>query len=254
IEFGHRMVSGVALLLVFGLGWRIFRGTPKGHPARLGGVLSMVAIVVESLIGAMIVFYEWVADDASAARVISVPLHLVNTLALLAALTFTVFWVSGGRRFERGSGRTVLYLIGAGMLAISATGGVTALADTLFPKDGFTLGGMFTVQTSEHFLTNLRSIHPVVAIVIGFAAASWAFRRAWYGETAIAARVVVGSVIVQTALGFANVITGTPLVLTLLHLLVADALWIGWVWICASRFQAVPESSPVEGYDASVES
>ena len=90
IELTHRTSAGVSLLLVATLAVLVWRGTSRGHLARRGAVLSTVAIVGEALIGAMIVLSEWVADDASIARVVSVPLHLVNTLLLLAALALTI--------------------------------------------------------------------------------------------------------------------------------------------------------------------
>lgn len=240
VEFGHRVVSGVALVLVAVLAVRIFRSRPKGDPARRGAALSGIAIVIESLVGAMIVFYEWVADDASVARVISVPIHLANTLLLLAALTLTVFWLGGHARL-RGSGgsRLALYGIAGGMVLISATGGVTALADTLFPKDGFTVAGVFTFTTSEHFLTNLRIVHPIVAISIGVIAATWAWRRGWTAPHggAAAARVIVATVGIQLIVGFLNVVLLTPTWMTVIHLLVADGLWVAWVWMTASLLQ-----------------
>jgi heme A synthase len=229
VEFGHRVVSGVALVLVGVLVVQVFRRLARG-PVRKAAALSGVAIVVESMIGAMIVFYEWVADDASVARVISVPLHLVNTLFLLAALTATVFLLSAGSHPVETGERPWLLAIGAGMVVIAATGAVTALADTLFPKDGFTIAGVFDVVASEHFLTELRVIHPIVAIVVGVVAAGWAWRR-----PNRAARVVVWVVGVQLVAGFANVWLGTPMWLSVLHLLAADVLWIAWVWLGMER-------------------
>src|SRR5690606_32418392 len=140
IEYSHRAVSGVALVLVLVLVVLVWRVTQKGHPARLGAGLSMIAIVGEALIGAMIVLAEWVAHDDSTARVVAVPLHLVNTLFLLAVLTLTAFWIGGGPRLRWSEAASTIrrWVTGAGigLVALAATGAVTALADTLFPKGG----------------------------------------------------------------------------------------------------------------------
>jgi heme a synthase len=242
IEYGHRAVSGVALVLVALLVVGVFRSKPAGHPARRGAILSAVAIVVESLIGALIVFSEWVADDASVARVISVPLHLVNTLFLLAVLTLTVYWLAGGRTPERSGRPAAVVWIGLGMVLIAATGAVTALADTLFPKEGFTVLGVFDLETSEHFLTRLRVAHPIVSVVVGLVAAWWAATRVEPDRVSAraAARVVVAVVAAQFVLGFLNVAFSTPTWLALLHLLAADVLWIAWVWMSASLGEAQP--------------
>jgi heme A synthase len=238
IEFFHRAVSGVALILVAALIWRVFRAFEKGHPARKGAVWSGVVIIIESLIGAMIVFYEWVADDASVARVISVPLHLVNTFLLLAVLTLTVYWVSGGGRLVDKTHKAPLIAFAVGMLLIFATGGVTALADTLFPRDGFTIAGIISVEAREHFLTELRIVHPVVSIVVGIGAALWAWRKTPGTPASIAGKVVMYTVALQMVLGFANVILGTPTWMSVIHLLAADVLWIAWVWMAAQLSQA----------------
>ena len=119
---------------------------------------------IEALIGAMIVLSEWVADDASVARAVSVPLHLVNTLFLLGALTMTIFWLRGGGRLSfrarPGVSRAVV-LGGLAIVLLAASGAITALADTLFPSEG--IAADFTA--GAHFLTRLRVFHPTLAIV-----------------------------------------------------------------------------------------
>lgn len=231
VEFVHRAASGVALVLVAVMVVGVFRVVGRGHPARRGAVLSGVAIVVEALIGATIVFSEWVADDASVARVISVPLHLVNTLLLLAALTLTAFWLAGGGRLRPRHGWGIPVAVTVGLVLVAGTGAVTALADTLFPKEALDLSGVVTA--GEHFLTRLRVLHPFVAAVVGMAAVLVSVRL----RTAhpLASRVVVTAVVVDLVAGALNVALLTPIWLSLLHLLVADVLWIAWTWLVASH-------------------
>lgn len=241
IEFAHRAASGVALVLVAVLVWLVFRRTPRRHPARLGAVLSGVSIVIEALIGAVIVLAEWVADDASVARAVAVPIHLVSTFVLLAGLTLTVFWLAGGGplrwRSDPRAARALL-LVAVGLLLVGATGGVTALADTLFPKE-FEVGAILDADASEHFLTRLRFYHPMVAAAVGLAAAAWALANAWRapGGAGWAARAIVALVAVEMLLGIANVLLGTPIWLSLVHLALADGLWIAWVWLGAELLQ-----------------
>lgn len=228
IEFTHRALSGLALIAV---GWMIvsiFRASQKGDLVRTGAVAVGISIVIEALIGMVIVLAEWVADDASVARAVSVPIHLVSTFVLLAGLVMTRYWlVTGVQSHRRAVDRTPLLVIGAGMILIAATGAVTALADTLFPKD-FDVSSAITA--GEHFLTRLRVAHPAVAVAVG-AAAAWFAARRFDGATAVPARIVLGAVLVEIVLGAANVAFGTPLALSLTHLLVADVLWMAWVWL-----------------------
>lgn len=235
VEFTHRLLSGVALILVFVLLVLVWRNGPKGSPARMGAVLAGVAIVGEALIGAAIVLAEWVADDASVARAVSVPLHLVNTLFLLAALALTAHWLAGGRRLDLRSDRSALrwILLGGIMLVlISATGAVTALADTLFPiaDSGTQLAG------EAHFLTRLRVVHPILAVSTAVVA-WWVSGRRGRGRSRAATVIplLVGAMLIT---GVLNISLGVPVWMQVLHLALADALWVAYVIVSAQALGA----------------
>src|SRR5690606_35054615 len=146
IEFAHRAVSGVALVLVAVLAFLVLRRVPRPHQARMAAGLSLVAIIGEALIGAGIVLFEWVAEDTSVARAVSVPLHLVNTFFLLAVLTLTAHLLGGGvplRWSQHPRARRWLIVGAVAFVTIAGPGAVTALADTLFPAFG---GGATDVE------------------------------------------------------------------------------------------------------------
>lgn len=235
LEFTHRLVSGVALGLVAVLAILVWRRFGKGAPARTGASLSLMAIVGEALIGALIVLAEWVAEDTSVARAISVPLHLVNTLFLLAALTLTAFWLSGGRRLDLRANpalnRAVL-VGGVALVLIAASGAVTALADTLFP--GEPLGSDFSEEA--HFLTRLRIVHPILAVLaasIGW----WISSRGELPRSGVARSLplLVGLMLLT---GASNILLGVPIWMQLVHLALADALWVAYVLTSAQALQA----------------
>lgn len=232
IELIHRGSAGVAFVLVLIMAVLIWRGTSRGDPARLGAVFSSIAITIEALIGAMIVVSEWVADDASVARVVAVPLHLVNTLFLLAALSLTIFWISGGRRLDLRSNPAVtraVVLGGVALVLIAASGAVTALADTLFPK------GAGDLSAEEPFLTELRIVHPILAVIastIGW----WVASRSEQGRGA-AARALPVLVVLMLLTGVINVALGVPVWMQLVHLALADALWVAYVFASAGALQ-----------------
>ncbi len=233
VEFAHRVASGVALVMVGALLVWVWRKVEPGEPARAGALLASLSIIGEALIGAMIVLAEWVADDASTARVVAVPLHLVNTLLLLAALTLTVFWLSGGRRLAPRAHPGVAGWVAFGGVAIvllAASGAVTALADTLFPADG---GGADSGEA--HFLTDLRLVHPLLAVLaatIGW----WASGRVEGARSRAgqALPLLVGVMMISCAL---NILLGVPVWMQLVHLLLADTLWIAYVMAAAHALQ-----------------
>lgn len=230
VEFTHRGLSGIALVLVAILAISVFKTLPAPNQARTAALWSLGAIVVEALIGAVIVSYEWVADDASLARAVSVPLHLVNTFLLLAALTLVAHLVSGGPEIRASAHpRTRRWLAaGAGaFIVIAATGAVTALADTLFPlSDG---------SQVEHLLTDLRVVHPVVALGVTLGAALALVRRGISGQPL---RVVTALVTIQMLSGVALIVLQLPLWLRLAHLALADALWVAYILAAANLLAA----------------
>ena len=234
IEFTHRAMSGVALVLVIGLFFMVWRRVPKGEPPRFGAALALVSIVGEALIGAAIVLAEWVADDVSLARAVAVPLHLVNTLLLLAALSLTAFWLSGGRRPDWSADarlRRWIIVGGVALVLVAASGAVTALADTLFSGESF--GADFSNEA--HILTRLRVIHPVLA-VLAVSIGWWASSRADMptSRVAFAMPFLVGAMLISGSL---NVLLGVPVWMQLVHLVLADALWIAYVLTSAQALQ-----------------
>lgn len=241
IEFSHRVSSGVSIVLIAGLLVWAWRMNSASHPVRLGAILSVVFILSEAIVGAGLVLFQLVAGNDSAARAMSVALHLVNTLMLLAALTATAWWGAGGARIQlRGQGALAwLALIGSiGLILLSATGAVTALGDTLFPASSLAEGVLQDVSPTAHFLLRLRVIHPILAIVVGsflLVAASQVRPRLSGGGLGRLAGLLQALVGVQLLAGVANVVLLAPVWLQLTHLFVSDLLWIAWVavWLGA---------------------
>ena len=85
IEFSHRLTSGLALVAVVVLAvwaWRACR--PDTRPAR-AAVLSLLFMLTEAAVGAGLVLFQLVADNASFARAMFLAAHLLNTFTLWPA-------------------------------------------------------------------------------------------------------------------------------------------------------------------------
>ena len=256
IEFTHRMASGVALILVASLVVVVWRSVGGPHPARRSAIWAGVAILGEALIGAAIVLYEWVADDSSIARVVAVPLHLVNTFLLLAALTLTAWFLQGGGRLTAHGRPWRWMLLGAAALVtIAGTGAVTALADTLFPSGSVASSFGAVVTSTEHFLTRLRVLHPVLALLAVSAAAL--ATRLVKGPVVARVRALLILSMGQMGLGVLTIALASPLWVRLLHLAVADIIWISYAWLAAqtlSAHAADPQTPSSKTDSASTES
>jgi len=256
IEFTHRATSGLALLAVLALFVWAFRTHPRKHIVRLGASLSLFFIITEALLGAGLVLFEWVAHNTSVARAISMPLHLLNTFLLLAALTLTAWWASGGAVFRlRGQGKLLHVLVGGllAVLVVGMTGAVIALGDTLFLGLGVQPEESPLVRT----LIAIRPIHPVVAVLAGVylsTAGIWVLNQRPHPVVARLVMALMLLYVVQLLAGAVNVVLKAPVWMQLLHLLLSDVLWVVLVLLSAAALSAeqAPASAPQPIPSASV--
>jgi heme A synthase len=253
VEFSHRISSGLALILVVVLAVWAFRAYAKGHPVRIGAALSMVLIITEALVGAGLVLFELVADNASVTRAVSTSVHLVNTFLLLAALTLTAWWARSGTPINIRRQDARVWVLGLGFLAmliLGISGAVTALGDTLFPPESLEEGLRQDVDPSMNFMIRLRAIHPLIAVatslylllivglpdIVGDAPESRRFARA-----------VAVVLVAQLVAGVVNVLLLAPVWMQMLHLLIADLSWILLVLLAASALAEREPALTVEG-------
>lgn len=237
IEFSHRMTSGIALLVVAALVPLAWRAFPRGHRVRTMAVVSLGFIIFEALLGAALVLLEYVAENASVARAYWVAGHLINTFLLLAVLTVTAWWGGGAPPIRlRGQPRMLVGTLLAalvGMLLLGASGGVTALGDTLVLTAGITPEESPLVAT----LVDLRIYHPLLAIVVGalILLAVYTVRNLRPSATANRlAWALAGIFVLQLILGAVNVALKAPVAIQLIHLLVSDLIWIALVLLAAN--------------------
>jgi heme A synthase len=235
IELAHRVTSGLSLLLVVATFLGARRALPAGHPARAGAALALLFMMTEALVGAALVLFEHVATDRSAARAAWMSLHLVNTFLLVASMTLTASFASGAPapRARGQAGVVALLAAGAaGLLVVGTTGAIAALGDTLFASKTLAEGLALDASPSAHFLLRLRALHPVAAVVV--AAGLLGLRRpieARRPTPAVrrAARWLGALVWAQIAAGAVNLVLLAPAAMQLVHLLLADLVWIAFV-------------------------
>jgi protoheme IX farnesyltransferase len=240
IEFTHRATSGLAFLAVLALLILALRTLPKGHPARFGSGLSMFFMITESLVGASLVLFGWTAHNVSAARAVVQMVHLANTYFLLAALTLTVWWASGGAPLRlRGQGAVGLALL-LGFLALlflGMSGAVTALGDLLFPVRNTLEALERSLTPGEHFLVRLRVLHPLIAVSVGlyvvFAGYLVAHLRP-SEKTRLFAHLLAYLYGAQLLAGLVNVALKAPVWMQILHLFLAYAVWVLFVLLSAA--------------------
>jgi heme A synthase len=250
IELFHRLSSGVALLLVALLWWASRRAFPARHPARRAARWSLGFIIVEALIGAGLVLFELTGSNDSLARAGYLAVHLVNTFLLLGALALTAHWAGATRPVpgaRTAGGDAAPRWLAGGLLAlllVGMTGAVTALGDTLFPAASLREGFAADRAPTAHLLVRLRVIHPLLAVVGVLYLGTMVWRVGLLRPNAGGGRLLLGLAGAQLAVGATNLLLLAPTALQLVHLFVADLLWIAAVLFTA-RALAAPATGPL---------
>ncbi len=235
IEFTHRLTSGIALLMTIVLvAWAV-RAFEPGHRVRRAAWVTIGFMLAEAALGAGLVLFGLVADDDSVARALVMCMHLLNTLFLLAGMVLTAWWADrpGVLDLRQGPVRA----LGAGFIGlflVGVSGAIAALGDTLFPSETLLDGLYADLDPSSHFLIRLRSYHPVFALIVSAGLFMLARRLVESGATRRLAKLLMGLVGAQVAVGFINLGLLAPIPLQLVHLLMADLVWVVFVLLSAT--------------------
>jgi cytochrome c oxidase assembly protein subunit 15 len=246
IEYTHRLTSGAALVMVLALAVWVFRGRPKGHPARRAATASVFFILIEAAVGAGLVLFQLVAQNESVARALYMAGHLANTFLLLAALTLTAHWCGTDAPVRRDAlrrdgwvfGLTLLFLI-----VVGKSGAVAALGDTLYPAQSLLAGLAQDLSPTASLLVRLRLLHPFLAVA-GTLAVAFASARVLQSTDEPGTRrwawVAAALALVQLGAGLLNLILLAPVWMQIVHLLLADVLWVVLVLLAARALALAP--------------
>ncbi|MBS1850897.1 MAG: COX15/CtaA family protein [Acidobacteria bacterium] len=242
IEFTHRITSAVlvvAVLVLLAAAWKIF---PAGHAVRRAALWSVGLTFAEGLFGAALVLLGHVGENTSPWRGVSLTLHLMNTLALIAALA-SVAWFSRPRVCleksavreaalnapDTGRLRLLAVLACLGIVLTYTSGGVAALADTLFPAGSLQQGLAQDAAANSHIFLRVRVFHPLLAVlaavtVIIFCIASLPLQLPPKIQGLRIALFLL--VFIQLLAGAMNLALLHPVWMQIVHLGLAASLWI----------------------------
>ena len=247
IEFSHRITSSLAGIFIIALvvwafvNWYFRRGERKKY-LLFTVIGSFVFVVIEGLLGAGLVLTGNTAETLTAARPFWMAAHLINTLILLAFLTLTAWFASGGKpfNFKTAQPKVLLFLTLAllGIFFIGMSGSVAALSSMLFPSETLTEGMAKDFSTTSNILLRLRIAHPIVSILTSvflIFLAGWLRREAkenvWVLRFSNLLSILI---LIQIAFGALTLLTLAPILMQLGHLFLADAVWISFVLLSAS--------------------
>ena len=250
IEFTHRITSGLSVIFIVILVVWVFRKYEKKSKIRFMASMVFLFIIFEAIVGAGLVLFELTAENSSVTRAVVIAVHLVNTFLLLASNSLLYEWIrigEPGKSKLNKNGQQLILIILFLFIVLGATGAITALGDTLFPATSL-LEGIQQDVKGEHFLLELRVYHPMIAILVGLGV--YLIYSMWMNKSQNSRlnqyfKYLAGLFVFQLILGLLNVILLAPIWMQIIHLLLADILWITLVlWINQIIYYGLGPSSP----------
>ena len=109
------------------------------------------------------------------------------------------------------------------------SGAIAALGDTLFPPESIAEGLAQDISPSAHLFVRLRILHPTIAVIVGvYLLALTTLERSGDFDQGLSwsTGLLRGLVIIQLLAGAVNVFILAPVWMQLIHLLLADFVWI----------------------------
>lgn len=236
VEFSHRLSTGLAFLAVLLLFVWAVRRFAKGDAVRRMAFASFALIVVEALIGAGLVLTGNTAGNWTASRPFWTAAHLIATFALLAVLSLTAWFAQSGKSLNFNVPRKILVLLAvavAGILLVGLSGSIAALSNMLFPSSSLSEGIAQDFSSTSHILLRLRISHPILSVTVGIFLiflTGWLKTQAQENSRIIRWANVLGVlVLIQFISGAFTLLLHAPILMQVVHLLLADLVWIAFV-------------------------
>ncbi len=225
IEWTHRASTSVFGILVILLLLSAFIKFPKKHPVRKSSLCILFFTITEALIGAILVKFHLTGNNFSPLRVLTMNLHLINSLLLTCSL-FLCWRFSFNKVFSF-SHRKYFPIFILIFFVIAFFGSISALSATLFPSHSLIEGFLRDFHPDSNWLIRLRWLHPVLAILLGGGFAVYChkfFKNKKTGQKDKSLILFTACLGLALLSGILNLFLLSPVFLKLSHLLIVYGL------------------------------
>jgi cytochrome c oxidase assembly protein subunit 15/protoheme IX farnesyltransferase len=252
IESSHRLTSELMGLLAVVLVIWAWRAFPAGSRVRKAAAAALVFTLIEGAIGAVLVRMGLVADNITLVRAAIAPLHLVNTLFLLASIALAAWWASKPQPLRLHGQGNVGWGLGLGLLGLlllTTSGAVTSLGDVLFPIRNSAEALALSRTPGEHVLVYLRIYHPYIAMALSLyllLVAAWVRTARPSPDTRQLSGLFSLFFVLQLGMGYLNIKSAAALSTQLPHLLLSDLVWLSWLLLTVAALGVGSHDLPLE--------
>jgi len=213
-------------------------------------------ILLEGWLGEQLVMRKLVAYSHDPARIPWHSGHLISTFCLVASFALTAWWSTEPRSVWRNQGPILGLLVAgwASTLALSVSGAISALGDTIYPPSSHLEVMRQAVLPTASFVMRNRPEHPYIAVVVAMLLCLVAGITAHLRPSPHTRRFALGVwflLSAQMLAGLINIGLLAPIWMQLIHLLLADLLWIDLVLLgAAACAEGVPHVEMLHVPDA----
>ena len=223
IEFSHRAIAGVVVVLVVLLVLAAYRYERSSSRLRRASVAALGLVLGQAVLGALVVKLELDAE--------SVVLHLATAMALLATLVYiTIATRATGPESpsDRGLSRQSAVAAGAVLALLLVGSYLSGLAEGSVFDDWPLMNGKLLPPLSSTAVV-AHVVHRYLAALVGVVVVAAALRSMRVRERlpipARYARIAAGMFAVEVAIGALNVWTNLNEVVVTFHLATGAAIW-----------------------------
>ncbi|MGH2806614.1 MAG: COX15/CtaA family protein [Actinomycetota bacterium] len=238
IEFSHRAVAGIVVILLALLAVLAFRYFRDDRRILWSSVGAFGLVIFQALLGAVVVKLDLEAS--------SVVLHLGTAMSLLALLIYldAGLIVAADTPTDRALSRRstiaagsvlVLLLVGS---YVSGRGAGLAFSDWPL-MDGTVLPSLAIESNAIHFLH--RALAAIVGVIVAIAAFSVLRRKAEMPAAARLALIGLGLFVVEVLIGAVNVFTRLNEVAVTAHHAVGAGIWASFVGLAVVTHPGLSE-------------
>ncbi len=249
IEFSHRAIAGVVVVLVVLLVMAAYRYERGSSRLKRASVAALALVLGQAVLGAVVVKLELDAE--------SVVLHLATAMALLATLVYvTIAAHAPGTESpsDRALSRQSAVAAGAVLALLLVGSYLSGLAEgSVFDDWPLMNGRVLPALSSTAVVAHV--VHRYLAALVGVVVLAAALRsmrlRQRLPVPARYARVAVGMFAVEVAIGALNVWTNLNEVVVTLHLATGAAIWGSLVALTVTAHPTLARASSERTHPAS---
>ncbi len=251
IESTHRISTTlVGLFAIIMVVWA-FRYFAKGHPAKKMAVGFLVMTLFEGLVGRHLVVKGLVTDKDTVERAMWMMAHVLSIFLLLGFNVGAALSTSGMRPLQLRNQGVVGWLLGFGFIGtflLGISGAISAFGHQVRPD---VEGLSERLQAGAFWASKLAVAHPIGSASIGlFMFLMCGLIQHLRPDPFVknACRIVIGLLVLQMGVGLLNIFLSAPIVMQMIHLVVADLNWISIVVLAVAALGVGIE--PVEARPA----